>query len=1595
MKKRLYISNDEAGFFDNNKMLCLDNPPTQGDFIVGDIVISNRQQNGIFGWVCVLAGSPGRWEVICDLKIIQEAIENLEQRQDSIVNVELVGIKKQIELMAQQAVTLDKEHKDELKSLDDKISVNADNILNINTEINDIANEINNMKESTGDLQDDIDEAVINISSQLNEHMELLDIVTENKSEKNNQIFVSEMIGVARSYYKARIDNESNNTFIYNATSTPLDSGYNSEGDKKNAIDCSTFVGLVLRGIPFKKSPYASLLEDSGVLDENDKDTGDENGNNDEHDDIYDGALWDPLNLKANPEYSWSINPMDWELKKNMNKEDLYPVRTASQLAQWAFERGWAVPLDPLFTNLEPGDLIFWAKKKNGEYLQPNRYKQISHVAICVSKYNRPENDVNFPEKYPWKHTTYEVSTTAPYVLNRTIEKCSPEDIVMICRPDLGSLSAGDYVGNLNTKEDIDNLSDVLRPGFYYTTSAITKGLPEGITDGKYMALKVERSMTRLGKVYSLVQTLINTKNPDIIYVRTQYCYSHEPDNVSWTDWLAFKPNVEYEKVINEILSKLENEIEIINDSIKLLDEKITNNSGGTSTGIATLHQLQNVVVLDNDADSIEIGISLFDKEHDILTVHKNSVHLIENVDYEINEAGDKIVNINNIEWAWLAGDEFVFEVLKNDFLMENSLPGSVLINQTLTKEKLDISVQDSINEIENIKKGLASALVSKGINADIGMTWEELFELLVNNLGSSSGGVDPIEIIINEITIKVGETYDATKLYNLQEGYTVQYTYTSIIAIEDDHTIVGKEVGTTNLEIICGEIIKNVTVNVVEDDESEEIPCTNITLNDTTIYFTEKDVTKTLVATLYPANTTDSVTWESSNTDIATVDNNGVVTSKANGECTITATCGDIIATCDVVVSIACSELTFDIDSLTVGVGAGTYNVAQYINVIPISCQLPVTWSIDKTSVATIDSNTGVLTPISVGTATITAQCGDKSATCPVNVYAPEVPCTGVSFSQDSITISSSETYDLNNLLTITPDGCTDEIEWSTDSNAVVATDGIVTVLNENAEQATVTARCGDYSDTIIVYVKVMYNITYNLDANVSLDHQTDQAEKGSTMTWVISYADGYTLDTAKCYVLMDGVDISSNVFHYDDGAENPVSISIDNIIANVSIVLASKSTDVISCTGIDIADTEMKVIQYESESHFYPLNYAVTPTDTTDRVVWTIEQIDPSVVIEGEGITISSDTLIIPALSKSKVTDMLIMATCGSYTDSCRVIVDRNCRSIQLDNTSKTIDEGGSFTLVATVSPSDCPDNITWSSSDSSIASVSSSGKVTGNSAGTCVITATCGGIIATCDVTVNPITITAKQEYISINTNMGDYQLDMKEYFTFTNVNVDNVTWTIENTSGDIGTLNSSGILEIAFQTVATAKVTATYNDFSASTIVQAVRAAIVCTGLTLNNSSLNFTGTEVTQTLVATPTPANTTDSVTWESSNTDIATVDNNGVVTSKANGECTITATCGDKSADCIVTVLSDEVTCTGITLKASPSDTISVGEEVYIYVTISPSNCTEDYTMSKSGSAIGENGYVGLYIGTSVGTSTVTVRCGSMIESITIYVTD
>lgn len=97
-----------------------------------------------------------------------------------------------------------------------------------------------------------------------------------------------------------------------------------------------------------------------------------------------------------------------------------------------------------------------------------------------------------------------------------------------------------------------------------------------------------------------------------------------------------------------------------------------------------------------------------------------------------------------------------------------------------------------------------------------------------------------------------------------------------------------------------------NFATNKVETVTlGETVPCTGIELSQSTIEFTAYSSTE-LSATLTPANTTDTLTWASSDTDVATVSGSGVVTCVGVGTATITATCGEQTATCGVSASIA-----------------------------------------------------------------------------------------------------------------------------------------------------------------------------------------------------------------------------------------------------------------------------------------------------------------------------------------------------------------------------------------------------------------------------------------------------------------------------------------------------------------------------------------------------------------------------------------------------------------------------------------------------------------------------------------------------------------
>lgn len=157
------------------------------------------------------------------------------------------------------------------------------------------------------------------------------------------------------------------------------------------------------------------------------------------------------------------------------------------------------------------------------------------------------------------------------------------------------------------------------------------------------------------------------------------------------------------------------------------------------------------------------------------------------------------------------------------------------------------------------------------------------------------------------------------------------------------------------------------------------------VTLNKYTMTLLVGGASETIIATVLPDDATNKdIIWSSSNEEVATVVN-GVVISKTTGTATITATSaadGAKTATCVVTVG----SITMNIPDFTFFLGAEPSSSALTATVYPAGT---VEWSNSNPEVATIqvNGNTVKITPVAVGTTTLTAKAGELSATCLVTV--------------------------------------------------------------------------------------------------------------------------------------------------------------------------------------------------------------------------------------------------------------------------------------------------------------------------------------------------------------------------------------------------------------------------------------------------------------------------------------------------------------------------------------------------------------------------------------------------------------------------------
>ena len=415
---------------------------------------------------------------------------------------------------------------------------------------------------------------------------------------------------------------------------------------------------------------------------------------------------------------------------------------------------------------------------------------------------------------------------------------------------------------------------------------------------------------------------------------------------------------------------------------------------------------------------------------------------------------------------------------------------------------------------------------------------------------------------------------------------------------------------------------------------------------------------------------------------------------------------------------------------------------------------------------------------------------------------------------------------------------------------------------------------------------------------------------------------------------------------------------------------------TPVVEVESVSLNKSEMTLTEGESET----LAATVTPENAENKsIIWSSNN-EAVATVDANGTVIA----------KRAGTAVITATSTNGKSAGCTVTVEKKqipVTEVRLSESTVGIVEGSTYKLTATVLPENTTDskNVSWSSNNEAVATVDANGNVTAKRAGTAVITATStNGKTAGCTVTVS------KKEIPITEVRLNKSTETLKEGETTT------LTATVlpENTTYGKSVKWSSSNVAVATVDLM-GKVTAKRAGTAIITAISENGKTASCT-ITVNKKDTNITITEVrlnkstetlkegdTTTLTATVLPENTTDSksVSWRSSNSEVATVDANGTVTAKRAGTAVITATSTNgKSAGCTVTVSKKEIPITEISLDKS-SATLTEGETTTLVATVLPENTTygKSVKWSSSNVAVATVDLMGKVTAKSAGTAIIT----------------
>lgn len=734
------------------------------------------------------------------------------------------------------------------------------------------------------------------------------------------------------------------------------------------------------------------------------------------------------------------------------------------------------------------------------------------------------------------------------------------------------------------------------------------------------------------------------------------------------------------------------------------------------------------------------------------------------------------------------------------------------------------------------------------------------------------------------------------------------------------------------------------------------------------------------------PSNATEKdFKWDSSDKTVATVDNTGKVTLLKEGTTHISVASSKYTAYCILnIVSKPISTITTDVKELSM-VKGDTYNIKATFNPVDAT-NTELVWSVlENSNVVKVD-NTGKVTAAAPGQAYVSvkaalADSDGNKAEALIKVTVRD-RLTSIDFESKTTYINVGGTKQIEIIYKPDKDVNKKVTFRSSDESIFKITQGKedgTCIIQGLAEGQAVLSCISDDLGQAGVKTCTVYVTPTEIEAK---DFVITPAEETVYI--------GATLQLEKTFTPNNATNQNVTWSSSDSGVASVTSLGLVRGVKEGKVVISAVYTDtknkvpLIRTSTINVMPAPINITDFDvtpdtqniKVGDKFSLTPVFTPNNASNKNV-DYQSLDEGVVTvseKGEVTGVGAGDAIIQCQAED-----------GGFIATCLVHVD-NAVEFSLSPATREIAVGRTFKLKKVIKPENAKKTAEWSTSNSSIATVDASGKVTGKRIGSCTITCTLTRYnqSAKCRVKVARLNSTVKLDKKNIRIGVGQtYRL--KKTVWSNNTSLPKVSWKSSNRR--VATVNSGG--KITGRKVGLVKITVTTNDAIHAKATCKVRVIQRISSIKLSSDYLVcYVGRS--KKLTAKCKPSNSTiKKLKWTSGDSSIARVTATGKVRALAEGNTYITATATDgsnKKARCFVKVL-DAVPATSIVVAQSEL-TMQRGDSTKLTYKVLPDNTSDDLEFASDNERVARVNKKGRVTAVGTGDATITILATSGASS-------